>query len=92
MEKKSRGQYRKDAYALFEKLVGRQMTEDEHVELKTLMVEYLRDHQMDFPAPATKIDYTFTCKKCQMQTAGKGKDFRKKMMRKDRTASVVSAE
>ena len=88
--KKPRGAYRKEFYAIFERMIGREMTPEEHENLKTLMVEYLRDCQMDLPPLPTKVEYTFTCRNCRQQTMGKGKDFRKKMVRKSAHAEVIS--
>ena len=88
--KKPRGAYRKELYAIFQQMLGREMTPEEHDNLKTLMVEYLRDHQMDLAPPPTKIEYTFTCRNCRQQTYGKGKEFRKKMIQKGKSEAVVS--
>ena len=89
--KKTRGAYRKEFYAIFESIIGREMTPEEHTNLKTLIVEYLRDHQMDLAPPPTKIEYTFTCRNCRQQTEGRGKEFRKKMSKKNAQAQVVSS-
>ena len=68
MPKRTQGEYRKDFYQFFEKVVGREITVEEHDEPKDLMRGYLADHQALLPPPPPPpviVKYKFTCKKCQ---------------------------
>lgn len=41
-------EYRKNIYGLFEKLIGRQMTTEEHDELKAVIQSYVEDTSKEF--------------------------------------------
>ncbi len=82
--------YRLEFYKMFEDIIGRLMTEEEHKKLKTLMQGYLEDHTVHVPVHQA-IDYTFTCRNCKKTEVGAGKDFRQKMLKQDRNAMVVSS-
>lgn len=79
MESRPKGAYRKDFYAIFEGMVGRKMTDQEHAFLKAMMLNYLKEHGTTVMASNEVREHTFTCKKCGGVTKGKGKSFKSKM-------------
>lgn len=61
---KSTGEYRKEVYALFEEIVGRAMTSEEHEKLKAILKDYLAEHRVVVDS-SKPHEHIFTCANCR---------------------------
>ena len=89
--KKSTGEYRKEVYAEFQKIVGREMTDDEHRRIKNLMIMYLKEHRVIVDTEK-QITYEIICPKCGGTKKGSGHQFGKKQRGRLRAQQEVEKQ
>lgn len=78
---KKLGIYRKELYGVFEGIVGRQMTEEEHSSLKEVMVKYVEANSERPILPSEPKEHIYVCGNCGGRTRGNGRKFKRNMNR-----------
>lgn len=58
------GQYRKKVYAVLQRILGRDLRESEHDEIKKTLVEYV---QAFVKASSIRTEHLYVCRKCRGQ-------------------------
>lgn len=81
IEEKKLGTYRKDVYVLFEKIVGREMTSEEHKQLKEIIVEYVNANSERPIMSEKQKEHIYICGNCGGRVRGKGVKFKRSMNR-----------
>ena len=72
------GEFRTKVYRVFEKAMGRVMTDTEHADLRAVLIEYGSQAK-----PQTeRVQHEFVCGKCGGKKVGKGKVFKKNMLKR----------
>lgn len=77
---KSLGAYRKDVYTLFEDIVGRKMSDEEHARIKVILTDYLAEHRVIIDT-SKPIEHIFTCAKCRNVESRTGHSAAKRHLR-----------
>lgn len=75
MVSKTAGEHRKDIYATFKEMIGREMTEAEHQKLKHQIQGYLLEHGarlVTAAAPTLPTRHLLICKKCAREESATG--------------------
>lgn len=76
MEIKPLGFFRKQLYAMFEGALGRKMTDNEHLMLKNLFMESIKDHRVTTDNTKPLVHHV-VCPKCQDIKVKSGQGFKR---------------